>query len=163
MDPSDLPLRDIHLPDAISWWPLAWGWWVLAVLVLAVLFLLITRYQRRHRDPLAGLKVQLADAEQSFSQNGDSRALAADLSRLLRLATLRLGARTEVAAATGDRWLKVLDSFLPTDCDSLFDTEVGQLFTVVPYQSKPDQDAERLLSVAKRWFAQARPQHKVAA
>ncbi len=31
-------LRDIHLPDPISWWPPAPGWWVLAVVVLALLF-----------------------------------------------------------------------------------------------------------------------------
>ena len=28
MDPQQIPLRDLHLPDAISWWPLAPGWWL---------------------------------------------------------------------------------------------------------------------------------------
>ncbi len=27
MEPSELPLRDLHLPDAVGWWPLAPGWW----------------------------------------------------------------------------------------------------------------------------------------
>ena len=34
IDYSQLPLRDIHLPGAIGWWPPALGWWLLAALVL---------------------------------------------------------------------------------------------------------------------------------
>lgn len=33
-------LRDIHLPDPISWWPPAPGWWILAVIVVTTLFFL---------------------------------------------------------------------------------------------------------------------------
>ena len=30
-------LRDIHLPDAVGWWPLAPGWWVLAAVIATAL------------------------------------------------------------------------------------------------------------------------------
>ena len=30
---QQLPLRDIHLPEAVSWWPPAYGWWLLVVLL----------------------------------------------------------------------------------------------------------------------------------
>ena len=33
MDETTLPLRDLHLPDPIGWWPLAPGWWFVLVLV----------------------------------------------------------------------------------------------------------------------------------
>ena len=33
-------LRDIHLPDPVSWWPPAPGWWILAVIVVTTLFFL---------------------------------------------------------------------------------------------------------------------------
>ena len=39
MDPEQIPLRALHLPDAIGWWPLAPGWWV--VIGLAVLGVLL--------------------------------------------------------------------------------------------------------------------------
>ncbi|MGF1689002.1 DUF4381 domain-containing protein, partial [Photobacterium japonica] len=38
-----LPLADIHLPEAPGFWPLAWGWWGMSVIVLlAVAFLAFT-------------------------------------------------------------------------------------------------------------------------
>jgi hypothetical protein len=37
VNPSDplAQLKDIHLPDAVSWWPLAPGWWILGALLVA--------------------------------------------------------------------------------------------------------------------------------
>ena len=36
MNPTDLSqLRDIHLPEAVPWWPPAPGWWMLFALVIA--------------------------------------------------------------------------------------------------------------------------------
>jgi len=50
-DPSSIPLRDIHLPDPIGWWPPAPGWSiVLGLLVLAsagLAFALWHRHRRR--------------------------------------------------------------------------------------------------------------------
>ena len=44
MDPTSLlaQLRDVHEPTIISWWPLAYGWWVLIVLTLIFVITSIT-------------------------------------------------------------------------------------------------------------------------
>ena len=42
-------LRDIHLPEAVSLWPLAPGWWLLLALIAAVLGLSIAVWLRRYR------------------------------------------------------------------------------------------------------------------
>ena len=34
---NTLQLHDIHLPDPAGWWPPAPGWWILALLLLALL------------------------------------------------------------------------------------------------------------------------------
>lgn len=51
MNPSDplAQLRDIHLPEAISWWPLAPGWWVVSALLIAGLaYVSHFLWQRHH-------------------------------------------------------------------------------------------------------------------
>ena len=36
MQETPLPLRDLHLPAEVGWWPLAPGWWVLIAIVAAL-------------------------------------------------------------------------------------------------------------------------------
>ena len=50
MNPSDplAQLRDIHLPEAVSWWPLAPGWWVLGTLLIAGLAYMVHFFWQRH-------------------------------------------------------------------------------------------------------------------
>ena len=47
MNENALPLRDLHLPDAIGWWPLAPGWWVILAIVAAVLGYVAWRLHKR--------------------------------------------------------------------------------------------------------------------
>ncbi|MFP6639238.1 MAG: DUF4381 domain-containing protein [Myxococcota bacterium] len=95
-------LRDIHLPDPISFWPLAPGWWLAlagaALLVLAVQFL-------RHRRRLSARRAALSELQQldeHYSESGDGSALARGLSALLRRVTLLSSERSQVATLHGD-------------------------------------------------------------
>jgi cbb3-type cytochrome oxidase subunit 3 len=45
MPTTPLPLKDIHLPEAISWWPPAIGWWLLLVLIPLTVFILVWAYR----------------------------------------------------------------------------------------------------------------------
>jgi len=49
MPTTQLPLKDIHLPEAIGWWPPAIGWWLLAVLIPLLIVFLYWFYQRLTR------------------------------------------------------------------------------------------------------------------
>lgn len=48
-NPALEQLRDIHLPQAVHWWPPAPGWWIVAALVLALTIWLVRYLQRRYR------------------------------------------------------------------------------------------------------------------
>ena len=96
-------LRDIHMPEPISLWPLAPGWWLVALAVVAAA--LIFQFVRR-RLRLSARRAALGELqrlEQQYSETGDTSALASGLSALLRRVALLRGERAEVATLHGEK------------------------------------------------------------
>ena len=142
MDPEQIPLRDLHLPDAVSWWPLAPGWYaVIAIALVACLYLLRLYLRRRARGAARrhALK-QLARVTAEFEQHGDAVAFSSEMSELLRRTMLAYAPRSEVAGLTGDEWLAWLDR----DFDQpRFRGEIGRKLLELPYR-RPDDDLSAL-------------------
>ncbi|MEX2480337.1 MAG: DUF4381 family protein [Gammaproteobacteria bacterium] len=113
-DPSTLPLRDVHVPPPVPWWPLAPGWYGLAaVVVLAVLAgWWVWRRRRQGRMARAAL-AELEAIEARFKADGEGHRCARGLSRLARQLAL-IGHDPRAVAATGDEWLAVLDEMAET-------------------------------------------------
>jgi hypothetical protein len=138
MDPEQIPLRDLHLPEAIGWWPPAPGWWLLGLLVLAGLVVLLVRYARRRargaarRRALRELDALLAE----FEAQRDAVRFAAGVSALLRRAMLAYAPRGEVAGLTGEAWLAWLDKGLE---HPQFVAGPGRSLLELPYR-RPDAD-----------------------
>ncbi len=111
MDPEQIPLRDLHLPEAIGWWPLAPGWWLLIGLVLIGLVLLIRRYLRARADGAARRYAlrELDDLLTRYETHRDTVSFAAGVSALLRRTMLAYAPRRDVAGLTSDEWLAWLD------------------------------------------------------
>src|SRR5690606_20856396 len=88
MNPETLPLRDLHLPDPVGWWPLAPGWWILLALVLVALLLAWrVLHLRRRRNAARRLALaELARLEAAYAADRDLARLASALSQLLRRA-----------------------------------------------------------------------------
>ena len=111
MDPAQIPLRGLQLPDAIGWWPLAPGWWLLlGLLVLGIGLLLRDVMRRRARS--AARRHALRQLEQhaaAFADHGNAVRLGIDVSELLRRAMLAYAPRADVAGLTGEAWLAWLD------------------------------------------------------
>jgi uncharacterized protein DUF4381 len=111
MDPTDIPIRDLHLPEAIGWWPLAPGWWVLIALVGAGLVLLLRKWVRVHATGMArrhALK-QLELYTKEYLEHGNGALFGKQLSELVRRTMLAYAPREEVAGLTGEEWLTWLD------------------------------------------------------
>src|SRR5687767_10769783 len=114
VDVSQLPLRDIHLPAPIGWWPPALGWWLLASLVLAGAALYAVHYYRaRHKRAALRAMTRLRAA---LEQGAEPVACLQFLSTVLRRFAMTSVARTraaydspDVAGLIGERWLKYLD------------------------------------------------------
>lgn len=133
MDPTALPLRDLHLPDPIGWWPLAPGWWFVILLAAAGLVWLLRRaWRNRQRNAPRRFAVrELATIEKNFLEHRNPVVLARELSELLRRSMLAYAPRHEVAGLTGESWLEWLDRDLPVP---YFHTEGGKSLLRLPYR-----------------------------
>lgn len=136
MNPEQIPLRDLHLPEPIGWWPLAPGWWFLAVVALLGLVLLLRLYWRRRAGGAARRHAlrRLDELTLEFDQHHDAVAFAARLSELLRRTMLAYAPRQEVAGLTGDAWLGWLDRDFP---EPRFCSKAGRKLLDMPYR-RPD-------------------------
>ena len=115
MDPTQIPLRGLHLPDSIGWWPLAPGWWIVIALSIAGLLFLARRMVGRRRESAARRHAirQLEKSTSAFAEHGDTVRLGKEVSEILRRTMLAYAPRSEIAGLTGDAWLEWLDRDLP--------------------------------------------------
>ena len=111
MDLTQIPLRGLHLPDAIGWWPLAPGWWLLiALLMLGFGLLLRNALRRRSRGAARRHALrQLAQYTRAFANHGNAVKLVVEISELLRRAMLAYSPRADFAGLTCEDWLAWLD------------------------------------------------------
>lgn len=155
LDPSplaSLDLRDIHAAAVPEFWPLAPGWWLLALLVLAVLavsswWLIRIWRQRRHEARILSELDTLAESS--------SAEAATLISTLLRRVALMRFKRIDVASLSGNDWLGFLDG---TGGNGDFVNGAGRVLATVPYSApsalpgNTDSNNEALLSLARQWI-----------
>lgn len=147
-------LRDIHLPDAVGWWPLAPGWYVLAITIIIVFLLLgffLTRHYVRGRARRQALRL-LSSFQQQYEKEANSQSGAARISELLKRVALIYFPREQVAGLQGDPWITFLDS---TAKGVDFKSMRVELLEV-PYQPTTKCDLHRLFNMARTWISQRR-------
>lgn len=146
-------LRDIHLPQPVSPWPPAPGWWILAALLTAVVLYGLwrgwrhrraNRYRRLALAQLAGIDPQLQD---------ETRYLQA-INQLLKQTALAAPKPPPVAALSGESWLRFLDASGDT---SAFSDGPGQWLLTGPYAAAPPASAQprqlqQLHDLVERWI-----------
>jgi hypothetical protein len=156
MDPEQIPLRDLHLPDGITFWPLAPGWWIVIALLLIGLGIMLQRWLRARargaarRHALRQLDVIVSD----YDVHRDLIAFGANLSELLRRTMLAYAPRSNVAGLTGEEWLGWLDHDL---AQPVFANGPGRQLLDLPYR-RPDSD----LSLVDKEKLVAAVRHRVA-
>lgn len=138
MDPNAIPIRDLHLPAAIGWWPLAPGWWVVIVLLgVGLVFLLrkwLYSYSRGAARRHALRQLDLYSRDYLSHLNGV--LIGTQLSELLRRTMLAYAPRADVAGLTGEAWLEWLDYGLDR---SHFVAGDGRVLIEWPYRDPGSQ------------------------
>jgi len=150
IDFSQIPLRDIHLPGAVSWWPPAPGWWVLAALLLGAIAFWSVRYYRLYRQRVA-LKL-LNQVRQDLEEGALPESCLQLLSSAMRRFAMSVAANPSlVAGLIGKSWLSYLDSRWDRD---MFSNGPGSMLIIAPYapaNSVPRDAALELTTVCIDW------------
>ena len=155
-----LPLRDIHLPGPISWWPPAPGWWILlALLIVGTMCVVLYIHFQRKRNRIRRVSLKEIDViQEAFHVHKNNPRLVRELSVLLRRVCVSRYPRVDVASLTGAEWMSFLDRNRE---GKVFSEGAGIVLMTEPYRKNPDLDANALLSSCRSWIAALPPRKAV--
>ncbi|MBF0622598.1 MAG: DUF4381 domain-containing protein [Magnetococcales bacterium] len=154
MDAEPLPLQPIHLPDPVSWWPLAPGWWLLLGLVcvsglVAVGWLIYRKRRRVNRL----LELELMRVEAAYAKSGSDHQLARDVLVLIRRGCLALLPSQDVAGLTDAALLDFLDQ---TINETRFNSLLGRQLLQAAYDPKTVISGQDILELMRFWCRRMR-------
>lgn len=130
-------MHDIVVPEPVSWWPPAVGWYV----VFAVMFLIAS-----YLAYLAWRRWKLNAYRREALRALEQATTVCAISTLLRRTALAVAPRQVIAAQLGSDW----PNWLQTRCSISMSHEVSQQLTVGPYEPTTDP---ALLNELKQYAA----------
>ena len=134
-------LAPLRTPSAITWWPPAPGWWLIAIVLLIVLTFVLRRlWRRRMRNHYR--RIALAELRQMRASGASVDAV----NWLLKATALRGFPPAEVAALHGPQWR----TFLDKTCKHFPLSDVSELEQL--YQALAPVSSDALLSAAEHWI-----------
>ncbi len=144
---TELPLRDIHLPPPIGWWPPAPGWWIVlfGVPTLGLLMYWFVKWLRRKTPK----KLALDELDTLIQAETDNLEKVRRIAVLLRRTALSVYPREQVAGLTGEEWLAFLDASLP---DKSFSQGPGRLLMEAPYRREATDHLDALFALCREWI-----------
>jgi hypothetical protein len=172
MNPQSLPqampqdplaqLRDIHLPQLVTWWPPAPGWWLLGILLLVALVWAARWIWRRHQRG-AYRRAGITELEQllaNWRTSRDTGAFLQQLNALLKRVALYSFPDSDVAAMNGAGWTEFLDRQWRADRGNHPDLVFsGGPLESGPYMATLDAvDVQALHRSSLRWLREHRGQ-----
>lgn len=141
-------LRDVHLPEAISWWPLSVGWWILILLILfvlgAIIFRTIQHLKHNRYRKLAARELQLHF--NTWQDDRDSSAYIHGANELLKRCVISFKPAT--AKLSGKAWADTLD----LHANSVLSQKTKLALTESIYQAKPTIDVSAVHKELTHWI-----------
>ncbi|MCM1323142.1 MAG: DUF4381 domain-containing protein [Acetobacter sp.] len=146
---NNLPeIRDIHIPDDVSIFPLAYGWWIiLAILLLSLCcFWIIRKAIKTSRKHYALKTLANISSDTPISA-------AIKISELLK--RICASKYKNALALYGEEWLM----FLNQHSDTKLDGKAANLLIYAPFidvsnSSYSSQDIDKLRLFAKKWIGE---------
>ena len=143
-------LRDIHLPDAISWWPPAVGWWVLLALTIVAFIFISKLYRRITYTPLNKVVDNtFKNIIAEYKKNNNESDFIIKTSQFLRQTAMSYSGRNNVAQVTGEQWIQTLNNLTE---ENYFNEKIKKTLINAPYQKDINIDAEQLINTIQNWL-----------
>ncbi len=147
---KELGLKDIHLPDAGLWWPLAPGWWMLVILVLLVIFYLPRLLRWLRWKPVKTLSLgELARIRIDLQDGLDEQRALQEISILLRRTVISYRGRVIGASITGKSWVDQLRQLAGDEC---FTADQNEWLRIGQYQPSTRCDLSAMLHSCESWI-----------
>ncbi|MDF2177106.1 DUF4381 domain-containing protein [Aliiglaciecola sp. CAU 1673] len=150
-------LKDIHLPEPVSWWPPAPGWWLVALLTLVLITAMIMLWRKRQARRRA-IRQALHELQNLDVQSTDALAT---INGLLKRLTLTYFPREQSAHLHGKAWLDFLASQLPAKQQDSFRQAFGPLLEQLYQKQVSTADLPSYQRLATQWINQALPPKKM--
>lgn len=135
-------LKDIHYPDAITWWPLAMGWWfviITTVLVLAISIWAFVKWMKKRAYRKAALS-ELALLDSAKLSNPDYLQAIAALVRKTAISAHIRNARH----LQGADWQELLALSMPK--------QQAHLIAIGRYLPQPSFSQDDVSKAVKSWI-----------
>ena len=147
-------LKDIHLPQAVGWWPLAPGWYMLLLLLILVMMTSIfwVNKKRKQSKPKKQALKLLSIYLDNFKQDHNASLASARISELLKRVALVYYPRQKVASMHGEAWI----NFLNQTSKGLDFFSVRKQLLELPFKENEPADIQPLVINAKQWIKQRR-------
>lgn len=146
---DNLPeLRDIHLPDGVDAWPLAYGWWVVLALIVGILlFIWLFSFLRKKSKKLYALHLL-----KNIHCNNTLDS-AVEMSKILR--RICVYKYPDAAILFGQEWI----DFLNNNSKAKLEPKSAQLLMDAPYISEKNalfvsDDIVKLRQFCQKWIGE---------
>jgi len=150
-----LQLHDIHLPEQINSYPIAPGWWLLAIICVCMIVWAILKYKKQHK--LNQYK-KMALAQLTSNKNLSN----ADVIKILKWVAMQYFPRTEIAKLYSKQFQQYLTMQLSEKNQQKFIALTDKVFANQYMNSEHTAQLNQLKEGAIFWINKALPPKKTA-
>lgn len=159
MDSEELlaQLADIHLPEPVSYWPPAIGWWVLAAIAVVLLIILLRKFANMRRQQKI-CQYALAELQRCYDGYSHGEPAVIDQSKLdyvnqfntvIRRVALVHYPQANAASLDGASWV---DFIRQKGESSLLTDEIAEALQHGRFQTKCNVDVDAMQSFGEQWI-----------
>lgn len=145
-------LRDIHMPEAVSWWPPAIGWWIViasAILAVGLLFYFTRKYILKNRYKKIALQKLTTIHKAAGEDKSINHERLVEMSAILRRVAMQTYGRQTISVLSGQKWLAFLDR---TGNTNQFSQGAAKVLGTGLYRPDLDADFDQVRLIIQKWI-----------